>query len=62
MNPLQMMLGQYAGNPMLKRAQKMAEGKSEDELKQVAINLCKQRGIDLTTAFNQFQQMMTGGR
>lgn len=47
----------YQNNPMFKRAQQMASGKSEKELQQIAVNLCKQRGIDINQAFNQFQQM-----
>jgi hypothetical protein len=47
-------------NPLYKRAEQMAQGKSDDELKQVAINLCKQRGIDLEQAYKQFQTFMGG--
>lgn len=47
----------YQNNPMFKRAQQMANGKSEQELQQIAVNLCKQRGIDINQAFNQFQQI-----
>lgn len=42
---------------MFKRAQQMASGKSEKELQQIAVNLCKQRGIDINQAFDQFQQI-----
>ena len=47
-------------NPLFQRAQQMAQGKSEDELKQIANNLCKQRGIDLEEAYAQFQQQFSG--
>lgn len=47
----------YQNNPMFKRAQQMANGKSEQELQQIAVNLCKQRGIDINQAFNQFQKI-----
>lgn len=47
-------------NPLYKCAEQMAQGKSDDELKQVAINLCKQRGIDLEQAYKQFQTFMGG--
>lgn len=47
----------YQSNPMFKRAQQMANGKSEQELQQIAVNLCKQRGIDINQAFNQFQKI-----
>lgn len=42
-------------NPLFKRAEEMAQGKSEQELEQVARNLCKQRGIDIEQAYKQFQ-------
>ena len=48
------------GNPLYKRAEKMAQGKSEDELKQVAVNLCQQRGININEAYKQFQNFMCG--
>jgi hypothetical protein len=38
----------------------MAQGKSENELKQVAVNLCKQRGINIDEAYKQFQNFMGG--
>lgn len=47
-------------NPLYKRAEQMAQGKNENELKQVAVNLCKQRGIDINAAYKQFQHFMGG--
>ena len=44
-------------NPLFKRAQEMANGKSEQELEQIAKNLSQQRGINLDEAKNQFAQM-----
>lgn len=58
----QMMNQQLQNNPLFQRAQQMARGKSPQELKQVAKNLCQQRGIDLDSAMNQFKQMMGQGR
>lgn len=59
MNPMEMMLNQMLGNnPMFQRAKQMAEGKNEQELKQIASNLCKQRGIDIDEAYKQFQTQM----
>lgn len=55
MNQLEMM---FRNNPLFVRAKQMAQGKSENELKQVANNLCKQRGISLEDAYNQFQSQM----
>ena len=47
-------------NPLFKRAMQMAQGKSEDELRQIANNLCKQRGIDIDEAYKQFEQQFSG--
>lgn len=47
-------------NPLFKRAEEMAQGKSEKELEQVARNLCEQRGINLEQAYKQFQAFMGG--
>lgn len=33
----------------------MAEGKSEQELEQIARNLCEQRGIKFDDVFNKFK-------
>ena len=35
-------------------------GKSEEELKQIASNLCKQRGINIDEAYAQFEQQFSG--
>lgn len=47
-------------NPLFQRAMQMAQGKSEDELRQIANNLCKQRGIDIDEAYKQFEQQFSG--
>ena len=57
-NPAQMMQSQLQNNPLFQRAQEMAKGKSPDELKQIAQNLCKQRGIDIDQAMEQFKSQM----
>ena len=46
-------------NPLFQRAMQMAHGKSEEELKQIANNLCKQRGIDLNEAYAQFEKQFS---
>ena len=43
-------------HPLFKRAQEMAQGKSETELQQIALNLCKERGLDFEEAFAAFQK------
>lgn len=47
-------------NPMFGRAKQMVEGKTEAQLEETAKNLCRQRGIDLGKAFEQFRQIMQG--
>lgn len=56
----QMVNQMLRSNPLFQRAMQMAHGKSEEELKQIANNLCKQRGIDLNEAYKQFEQQFSG--
>lgn len=44
-------------NPLFQRAMQMANGKSNDEIRTIAENLCKQRGININDAIKQFQSM-----
>lgn len=58
---IQQMVNQtLRSNLLFQRAQQMAQGKSEEELKQIANNLCKQRGIDLDEAYAQFEKQFSG--
>ena len=58
---MQQMINQMLrSNPLFQRAQQMANGKSEEELKQIANNLCKQRGIDINEAYVQFEKQFSG--
>ena len=61
-NPQQMMQGMLQNNPLFQRAQQMAQGKSEQELEQVARNLCQQRGVDFEAMKQQFQNMIGNTR
>lgn len=45
-------------NPLFKRAQQMMRGKNEQQLEELAKNLCKQRGVDLDMAVKQFQSII----
>ena len=56
----QMVNQMLRSNPLFQRAMQMAQGKSEEELKQIANNLCKQRGIDLNEAYAQFEKQFSG--
>ncbi len=47
----------FANNPLFRRAQEMAKGKSEAELEQIARNLCQQKGISFEQAWQNFQNM-----
>lgn len=55
-NLMNQMLQQYQNNPMFQRAQQMAAGKSPQEIRQIANNLCNQRGIDINDAMAQFKR------
>ena len=52
-----MMNQMMRNNPMFQRAMQMAQGKSQNELEQIAENLCKQRGIKIEDAKKQFSSM-----
>lgn len=47
-------------NPLFQRAKEMAQGKNENELRQIALNICKEKGLDLDSAYNMFQQQFKG--
>lgn len=47
-------------NPLFLRAQEMARGKSNDEIREIALNICKEKGIDFDMAFSQFQKQFKG--
>ena len=51
-----MMMQQLQSNPLYQRAMQMAQGKSPEQLQQVAQNLCQQKGIDINQAYAVFQQ------
>lgn len=56
----QMVNQMLRSNPLFQRAKQMAQGKSEEELKQIANNLCKQRGINIDEAYAQFEKQFSG--
>lgn len=55
-NLMNQMLQQCQSNPTFQRAQQMAAGKSPQEIRQIASNLCNQRGIDINSAMEQFKR------
>lgn len=54
MSVLENMMSQNAGNPQIAQAMKLIQGKNSDQLRQVAENMAKERGVDL----NQLAQGM----
>ena len=58
---IQMMQSNLNKNPLYQRAQQMAQGKNEEQLKQTAENLCKNIGIDINKAYEDFQKMQQSG-
>ena len=50
-----MQLMNILSNPLYARAQQMANGKSPEQLEQIAKNICKEKGIDYEQAMHQFQ-------
>ena len=61
MNPMMLMFQQNIGsNPLFQQAQKMSQGKSEQEIIQIAKNICKEKNIDFDSAFSTFKSMMGG--
>lgn len=56
-NPMQMLEGMLGNNPQYRRVMQMVQGKSPAEMRQVAQNLCEQRGIDFNEALGQIKQM-----
>lgn len=60
MNPNQMinpmaMLQNLNSNPLFQQAQRMAQGKSEAEIIQIARNICREKGINFDEAYSIFQ-------
>ena len=59
MNLMQQLMQQAQNNnPMFKRAQEMASGKSPEQLEQTARNLCKNMGINFDEAYSQFNSQI----
>lgn len=58
MNPQQMM-GMFGNNPMFQQAQKMMQGKTPEQMREVINNVAKQKGIN-TEQLNQMIQQFGG--
>ena len=56
-NPINFMQNIVGSNPQFQRVMQMVDGKTPEEMKQVAMNLCEQQGIDFSQAVNQMKSM-----
>ena len=54
------LMNNLASNPMFQMAMTMCKGKNPQELKQIAENVCKEKGINLEEAYQAFQQQFKG--
>lgn len=61
MNPMSFMSKQLGANPMFRQAQQMTQGKTPEQIKEICMNVCKQRGIDFDAAWAQFQSQFPLG-
>lgn len=59
LNPM-FILQNLNSNPLFAQAQRMAQGKSEQEIMMIAKNVCKEKGIDFDSALSNFKSMMKG--
>ena len=64
-NPMVMLNAMIQKNPQLSQywntAQKMAQGKSPEQISQIASNLAKQNGMDINQVAQQAKRFMSGG-
>jgi hypothetical protein len=54
------MLQNLNSNPLFLQAQKMTQGKNEQEIIMIARNVCNEKGIDFDSALSNFKSMMKG--
>ena len=60
LNPMMFMLQNLNSNPLFLQAQKMTQGKNEQEIIMIARNVCNEKGIDFDSALSNFKSMMIG--
>ena len=56
-NPINFMQNILGSNPQFQRVMQMVDGNTPEEMKQVAMNLCEQQGIDFSQAVNQMKSI-----
>ena len=60
MTNLNNLLRQFFNNPLFNQAQRMAHGKTPQEIEQIAKNLCAEKGLNYEEALSAFQNYMKG--
>jgi transposase len=58
MNPMQMIQQQAAQNPQLQQLMQICQGKTPEQLRQVAENMCRERGTTYDEVAKNFAQQM----
>ena len=53
-------MNNLVSNPLFQMASNMAKGKNSAELQQIAMNICKEKGLDFEAAFSNFKQQFKG--
>lgn len=53
---MNMLQQQINGNPMLSNLLSLAQQGKQDEIEQIARNICKERGLDFDKEFNSFRK------
>ena len=56
-NPQALMMSMFQGNPAMQRAIQMADGKNEEQLKEIVGNLSQQAGIDINQLTSMAKNM-----
>lgn len=50
----------YQNNPLFKQAQRMAYGKSDEQMKQLCMQVAKQKGLNFDEVLNMVQSQFGG--
>ncbi len=56
-NPMALLQNMMGNNPQFQRVMEMTKGKSPKELRQVAMNLCQNSGVDFNQAVSKMREM-----
>ena len=54
------MMNNLNSNPLYQRALEMSQGKTPQELHQIAMNICMEKGIDFNQALEAFKKQFGG--